>query len=357
VRGGSLTLLVVVAVVLAIWPARASANPQNAGVQVALRALGLYCGAIDGDVGPVTVAAIRAAQQREGLPVTGIADARTRAALGPLGRPLFGSRVLRPGDFGLDVSALQFMLAGAGDYRGALDGYLGRATDAAVRRFQRRGHLAADGVVGPLTVAALVRRTGVPVRPRLAAPAPLSPRVVYVVHPGDTLTAIAAHFGLSLTALAKANAFDPAHVLVIGRRLKIPTPALDPTPADIQARLDAWSTRLGVSQSLVRALAWMESGYQPRVVSSAGARGVMQTLPSTRAYVEQVLVGRPIPATPDGDIEVGVLYLRQLLAEFGGDERLALAAWYQGAAAVRQYGVFAVTKPFVDDVLALEARM
>ncbi len=100
----------------------------------------------------------------------------------------------------------------------------------------------------------------------------------------------------------------------------------------------------------------MESGYQPRVVSSAGARGIMQTLPATRQFVEDVLVGHPLPHTLDGDIEVGVLYLRHLLREFGGNERLALAAWYQGADAVRKHGLFAVTKPFVDDVLALEAR-
>jgi LysM repeat protein len=355
VRGGSLTLLAL-AVVLAAWPAQAKANPQNAGVQVALRALGLYCGAIDGDVGPITVAAIRSAQQRAGLRATGIADARTRAALGPLGRPLFGTRPLEPGDFGLDVSVLQFALLGSGLYHGALDGYLGRQTEAAVRRFQRRERLTADGVVGPLTAAALVRGARIPVRTLPARPAP-PPKIVYVVQPGDSLTAIADRYGLSLTSLAKANSFDPGSVLLVGRRLTIPAPALDPTPADIRARLDAWSARLGVSTSLVRALAWMESGYQPRVVSNAGARGVMQTLPVTRQFVEDVLVGRPIPNTPDGDIEVGVLFIRHLLAEFGGDESLALAAWYQGADAVRKYGVYQVTKPFVADVLALQARM
>jgi soluble lytic murein transglycosylase-like protein len=107
----------------------------------------------------------------------------------------------------------------------------------------------------------------------------------------------------------------------------------------------------------VRALAWMESGYQPNVVSKAGARGVLQTLPVTRDFVEDVLVGHALPRTLDGDIEVGVLYLRHLLRHFGGDEKLGLAAWYQGEAAVRKKGVFAVTKPFVAGVLALKARM
>ena len=107
----------------------------------------------------------------------------------------------------------------------------------------------------------------------------------------------------------------------------------------------------------MRALAWMESGYQPNVVSHAGARGVLQTLPTTREFVEQVLLGRPVARTVDGDIEVGVVYLRHLLGQFNGDEHLALAAWYQGEAAVRKSGVFKVTKPFVENVLALKARM
>ena len=108
---------------------------------------------------------------------------------------------------------------------------------------------------------------------------------------------------------------------------------------------------------LVRALAWMESGYQPGVVSLVGARGVMQVMPETGDFVERVLLRRPVPNTVDGDIEVGVLYLRHLLGRFEGDTRLALAAWYQGEAAVREFGLYAMTKPFVADVLALQSRM
>ena len=77
----------------------------------------------------------------------------------------------------------------------------------------------------------------------------------------------------------------------------------------------------------------------------------------TRDWVEQVLLGHPVPQTLDGDIEVGVLYLRHLLQDFNGDTTLALAAWYQGPAAVRQFGLYKVTKPFVVDVLALQERM
>ena len=97
----------------------------------------------------------------------------------------------------------------------------------------------------------------------------------------------------------------------------------------------------------------MESGYQTSIVSPAGAVGVLQTLPTTRDYVETVLNGKPIPRTVNGDVEVGVLYLKHLLAVFNGDEAKALAGWYQGERAVREHGVYAVSKPFVANVLAL----
>jgi LysM repeat protein len=332
----------------------AAVNPQIAGLQVALRAHGLYLSAIDGIAGPRTAAAVKAFQIRHGLP-RGVVDARLRVALGPLGRPLFGTRTLRPGAFGWDVSVLQFLLTRRGVYSGALDGYLGKETAAALRRYQRLLHLRSDAIVGPRTLSAIVHRDRVPVRARPA----VTPIAVHVVHEGDTLTAIAARYGTTLTALASANGLDPAQPIVIGQRLRLPvaTAALASPQSGVPALLDAWSTRLGVDAKLVRALAWMESGFQTTLVSSAGARGVLQTLPSTRAYVEDVLAGRKLPATVDGDVEVGVLYLRHLLHVFGGDERLALAGWYQGELAVQQHGLYQVTKPFVANVLALRERM
>ncbi len=279
-------------------------NPQIAGLQVALRAHGLYLAQIDGIAGPKTAAAVHAFQRKHGLRV-GYADTRTRVALGPLGRPVFGSRVLRRGDFGLDVSVLQFLLTRRGFYTGALDGYMGDETTAALRRYQRSLHLQVDAVLGPRTLAAIVHHDSVPVR-------------IKAVPVSATLA---------------------------------------PTTTNVPSLLDAWASRLGVDPHLVRALAWMESGYQTTIVSDAGARGVLQTLPSTRDYVETVLLGHRVPHTVSGDIEVGIVYLRHLLQVFDGDSKLALAAWYQGERAVREQGIYAVTKPFVANVLALRSRM
>ena len=324
-------------------------NPQIAGLQVALRAWGYYNGPVDGIAGPLTAGGLHAFQKRMHLP-RGVADARTRAKLGPLGRPLFGSRLLERGCFGWDVSVLQFVLWRDRLYNGALDGYLDASTERALKRFQRRAHLATDGVAGRRTLASLALHGSVPVRrPRIVPVA----QVIYVVRGGDTLTAIAHRFGTTVTALARANRLDPSHYLLVGARLRVPHAA----PTDVRALLDKWAAYFGVDPSLVRALAWMESGYQTRIVSSAGARGVMQLLPSTRRYVASVLLRRRIPAGVDGDVEAGVALIKHLLGVFDGNAHLALAAWYQGERAVRTYGVYRVSKPFVANVLALRARM
>ena len=334
--------------------AHAAPNPQIAGLQVALRAHGLYLSSIDGIAGPKTAAAVHAFQRRHGLHI-GIADAKTRAALGPLGRPLFGSRQLKRGDFGWDVSVLQFLLTRRGVYAGALDGYMGKETTGALRRYQRLMNLQADAIVGPRTLSAIVRRDKVPVRVHRTTVSP----TVHVVRRGDTLTAIATRGGTTVRALATANGIDPNRPIIIGQRLRLPvaTAALAAANTDVRAILDRWSAQLGVDSHLVRALAWMESGFETNIVSSAGARGGLQTLPATREYVETVLAGRQIPTTVDGDVEVGVLYLKHLLQVFGGDETKALAGWYQGERAVNEHGVYKVSKPFVANVLALRNRM
>jgi len=338
-------------------------NPQQAGLQVALRAQGLYLGPIDAIVGPRTVAAIRAFQRTQGLTVTGTVNARTRRALGPLGRHLFGTRELGRGSFGWDVAVLQFLLDRHG-LKVPVNGYLDGPTLRGLRRFQRTSRLAVDGVGGPRTFAAL-RRARTRARPRVVTTA----THVYVVKPGDSLTSIARGAGISLTALARLNHFDPSRVLLIGRRLRIPgrptvvktvrtAEVTEPTSATtVRASLDRWAEHYGIDRSLAHALAWMESGYNNTVVSPVGAQGVMQLLPSTWDYVETVLIGHTVRHTADGNVHVGLAYLHHLLAVFHGNESLALAAWYQGERSVREAGPLRVTNTFVANVLALQRRM
>ena len=109
----------------------------------------------------------------------------------------------------------------------------------------------------------------------------------------------------------------------------------------------------GVDPRLARALAWMESGFQEDVVSSAGAVGAMQLLPETWQWVDTVLLGERTPRTYEGNVRAGVRYLRWQLDQFGGDVRLALAGYYQGARAVRERGLFDDTKQYVSVIQSL----
>ncbi len=141
-----------------------------AALQVALRMRGLYLGTVDGVAGPMTREAVRRFQARRGLAVDGVAGPQTRRALGWRGRPLLGSRVIRPGARGWDVAALQFLLAWQGFPSGPFDGQLGPRTNTALRRFQAWAGLGVDALVGPGTLAAVKRA---PRRSRLRFLAPV----------------------------------------------------------------------------------------------------------------------------------------------------------------------------------------
>jgi len=130
-------------------------SPDVAALQVALRANHVYTGAIDGVAGPRTKGATRRFQRRRGLRADGVAGARTRRALGRRGRPSLGSRTMRVGHEGWDVAGLQFLLARRGFTSGPIDGGFGPRTGGALRRYQSSRGLAADGVAGRSTLAAL----------------------------------------------------------------------------------------------------------------------------------------------------------------------------------------------------------
>jgi peptidoglycan hydrolase-like protein with peptidoglycan-binding domain len=149
--------------------ARVAARPSVAAVQVALKALNLYGGAVDGIRGPLTRRAVIRFQRRRNLSVDGIVGPQTRRALGRRGRPPLGSRVMRRGHHGWDVAALQFLLTRRGFSPGGIDGGFGLMTGSAVRRFQASAGLTVDELVGSATLRALRRgssgNTGTPTDP------------------------------------------------------------------------------------------------------------------------------------------------------------------------------------------------
>ena len=156
-RLGALIAPPLLALALAAPAAGAAADARVAALQVALRANGVYDGAVDGLSGPQTEHAVRAIQVRAKITVDGVVGPKTRKALGKLGRPGLGTRALEHGMQGWDVASLQFRLAVRGFPSGTFDGEFGARTDAAVRRFQAWVGLRPDGVAGPATTRALAR--------------------------------------------------------------------------------------------------------------------------------------------------------------------------------------------------------
>jgi peptidoglycan hydrolase-like protein with peptidoglycan-binding domain len=164
-------------------PATAQIEAGSRGQEVAelqqqLRELGYFDRPSTGNFGPLTKQAVIRFQQDEGLTPDGVVETKTKAALlRRLGRsdaetppadtqaatatPETVRRItLRRGARGKEVEALQKLLAAAGVYEGSPNGQFDGKTFTAVRQFQRKNRLGADGIVGGRTWSALLDSNG-----------------------------------------------------------------------------------------------------------------------------------------------------------------------------------------------------
>lgn len=126
-------------------------------------------------------------------------------------------------------------------------------------------------------------------------------------------------------------------------------------PLTLGSQLARWiehyARREGLSPRLLQAVVQVESGYNPRALSSKGAMGLMQLMPATAQEL-----GVADAYDPEDNIRGGARYLRQQIDRFAGDVRLALAAYNAGPTAVVKYGdipPYRETRNYVDKVLAL----
>ncbi len=114
--------------------------------------------------------------------------------------------------------------------------------------------------------------------------------------------------------------------------------------------INAAAARTGVPGELIAAVAKQESGFNPKVVSPAGAQGMMQLMPGTAKGL-----GVTNSFDPAQAIDGGARLLRSLLDKFGRTD-LALAAYNAGAGAVTRYnGVppYQETRNYVRNVMAM----
>jgi len=203
---------------------------------------------------------------------------------------------------------------------------------------------------------------------------------------GETLWGISRRYGSSVSAIVNANGIANASFIRAGQVLRIPggsgvrnggsggaggggngriggpTAAM---PADMAAQVQsrghigrlivAEARRQGVPPAFALAVAWQESGWQPGVVSWAGAIGVMQMLPATGEWVGSAMLGHQVNLwDPAQNVKAGVRLLKHYLARYGGSRPLALAAYYQGQTAADRYGIFPVSRAYIASIQRLE---
>jgi len=107
---------------------------------------------------------------------------------------------------------------------------------------------------------------------------------------------------------------------------------------------------------LIRGVIRAESNFEVKAVSRAGARGLMQLMPGTAKEL-----GVDNPFDIEQNIDGGARYLRKMLDSFGGDIKVALAAYNAGPGTVAKYGgqipPYQETERYIDRVLKFSKQM
>ncbi|MGI8491912.1 MAG: lytic transglycosylase domain-containing protein [Acidimicrobiales bacterium] len=168
-----------------------------------------------------------------------------------------------------------------------------------------------------------------------------------------TTAAVATRAGSATAASDFCETFTPT----AGPRRVLPA-ALAANPGRLALRplFVRWSEQYGVPAALTEAIAWQESGWQVGAVSSAQAVGVGQLLPTTADFVSHQLIGTNLDITTANDnIRMSARYLAYLQSEEGSICR-TVAAYYEGSANMARFGVFPETEPYVASVEALVPR-
>ena len=128
--------------------------------------------------------------------------------------------------------------------------------------------------------------------------------------------------------------WEPAPAVVDMPNVRVPTSACPALAEEEVEKLTSLAAQKNsVPASLIRAVMRQESAFRPCAVSTAGAKGLMQIMPSTAETP-----GLDDAFSPGENAEAGARYLKQLLDRYHGDRRLALGAYNAGPNRVDNVG-------------------
>jgi hypothetical protein len=121
-----------------------------------------------------------------------------------------------------------------------------------------------------------------------------------------------------------------------------------PRPAELVAQIDALAAKEGLDRDLLRAIAEVESQYDPKAVSPLGSLGLLQVRPETA-----LKYGAKDLSDPAQVMAAGANYLKHLLERYNGDTPKAVAAYNGGEEAVDAGDLSEETRRYVPSVLRL----
>ena len=201
--------------------------------------------------------------------------------------------------------------------------------------------------------------------------------VLHRVRRGETATGLAVRFHAWTDELRALNHLGRRSTLYVGRRIRIPVvlSAVRRHHANRHharrhhARRHPWR-HAGASRAQVRrvvahtahrhamnrhvalAIAWQESGWQQRRISSAGAVGAMQVMPGTGRWMSFYVRRRLNIYGLHDNATAGVVLFRVLRSQTS--RKRSIAAYYQGLGSIREHGRYPSTKHYVRNVLAIK---
>jgi soluble lytic murein transglycosylase-like protein len=124
--------------------------------------------------------------------------------------------------------------------------------------------------------------------------------------------------------------------------------------AAYRSLVESTARRYGLDPALLLGVVDSESGFNPRAVSAAGAKGLMQLMDGTARGL-----GVTDSFSPEQSLDGGARYLRDMLGRYGGSVSLALAAYNAGPGAVDRHGgipPYQETQTYVSRVLTASKR-